>query len=645
MTENYNEIRCPKCDASIFVYAEQAGQTIGCPRCQQEIKLPGSPSGNTASSTDADWLSLDDDILDTATSQEATATTDSGSVDEPRRVNANRQEPADDLQLAEDPLLSPGRTAPPESLTDGPATLPADFPAAGQDDDLGDLIGTPDTVPLEFVSDPFEIDAYANLEIEGVTPADGQFPVVCHLCGSLLYARVSQVGTQIKCHDCHSLVNVPPPTVEPTPVLSVEAEVDDDGGYRLSEPEDLQPIDTTFDITLGEIDYDDADFFEKRREREHEATTPDPDASDTTQSSNTTDFGSRENRGTAATGPRTGNRPSASGKRLPPEGDVEADYRMQPVTGKPQPKQRPPLHSVSTTTNISDPVSIEPTRPKREKRSQKTYPSKSPAAGQGMAGQPPADYPGLLDRLGVWAVRALKPLRDFQGLIRIGIATAIIGASYWLILLGFSYFGPEFNAMQKFGGFALVALGGVPLLITLFFLGVVANAMIGMAMEQSETLGDWPEFSLADWFSQFIYVGTSFWLAGFPGVIMGTLLALVTGNSFWLFSLLLISSLTLAPLVLSSVVFHESPAALISPEVFQAFGPLRNRWWRFLLAAFGISLLLIASIWILSLCVGGWGFLAFFVSAFQVALLFVYWWILGDHVGNVVRWMTASASP
>lgn len=66
---------------------------------------------------------------------------------------------------------------------------------------------------------------------------------------------------------------------------------------------------------------------------------------------------------------------------------------------------------------------------------------------------------------------------------------------------------------------------------------------------------------------------------------------------------------------------------------------MKNRWVRFMGFAFAIGIMLALSVAILSLLVAGPITVAFLVAACQVALLFCYWWTLGDHVGHVVRWL------
>ena len=632
MTGTYNEIRCPKCEASIFVYAEQAGDTISCPRCQNKILVPGSKHSGSSSSAADELINIDDDIPGTEPQGDLDT---ANSVDQPIKVESDPVELSSELQLA--PETDESRSTIPDQHDSSQSD-----PEAKSDDDLGDLIDIPETESIDDQANPFEVDENADLVVDGVTPTDGQFPVTCNLCGSLLYARVSQVGTQIKCHDCHSMVVVHEPRVAPKPAEEFATPLDEEGGYTLKEPVDLKPIDTTFDITLGEINYDDDDFFDKRRQL---AGPEHPEVSDE-DNSTVAKAVSDSNEIFAIDEATLDEMVVENRKPTSDSTSVVDEYNLAPEPNDPSgPAFQTPVFT--TGTNISNPVSLDKeseadhSNPKAKKADTRDIPAQvtPEPSDEKKAATDGLDYSAVFGNFPFWVRFAIKPLTDIQCLLRIAIATLVIGSCYMAILGGASFFNEETNQLEKFGGFALLSFGGLPLLVLLFFLGVMANSIIRMSMEEQTSLSEWPEFSITDWFSQFIYIGTSFWLAAFPGLILGSLLTLVTKNPVWLYSLIMISSLMLSPFILSSVAFNESPAALISAGVFQSVRPMRNRWIRFLIAAFCVGLSLALSVFILSLLVGGLSLLGFLIAAIQVSLLFIYWWILGDHVGNVVRWM------
>jgi hypothetical protein len=59
--------------------------------------------------------------------------------------------------------------------------------------------------------DPYLIDDSSPIVIDGLslsTKAEGTFTFACPSCDSLLHATPNQIGTSIRCEDCHSLVEV-----------------------------------------------------------------------------------------------------------------------------------------------------------------------------------------------------------------------------------------------------------------------------------------------------------------------------------------------------------------------------------------------------------------------------------------------------
>lgn len=633
MTGTYNEIRCPKCQASIFVYADQAGELMNCPRCQSQILIPGEkPSDGTDKSNDL-LIDLDsnDDIFDSSNSSQNTSEPESQTSSD----SAGTDEGLEELRLADDtsdPLLIEDDQSP----VDFDSTMIAQKPDGEAEDDLGDLLSNPELKPIEEAPDVFEVDENRPLEIEGVTPADGQFSIECQLCGSLLYGRVSQVGTKIKCHDCHSMVEVPEPKVEPTPVdpLIETADDSEDAGYRLSDPVKLEPLDTTFDMTLGEIDYQDDDFFEKKRQiegNEIDAESPDIGLAPVSEVDQPMKVEPIE-KPTNPKPQRFKGQPDDKSNLRPRSKqaeDVTTDYQLAPQTDSPTVEPGLRGKDASGDSNSGRVEKAKKTPEATEKNTGKANPRS----------EEPLDYPTPVSDLPNWLFQASRPLRDGGGLVRIGLATALIGVCYLLILFGCGYFTEDSKLIEKFVGFIIISLGGVPLALVLFAVGVYSNSVIRVSMEGRGTLAEWPDFSIGDWIGQFVFVGTSFWISAFPGVVFGTLLSIVGQSPVWLFMSMIMSSLFLTPVILSSVIFNESPAAVFTPAIFQSFTIMKNRWIRFLGFALITGTLLALSVVVLSLLVNGPRLAAFVVAAVQVALLFCYWWTLGDHVGHVVRWL------
>ena len=73
--------------------------------------------------------------------------------------------------------------------------------------------------------------------VANVSPRLQEVPVVCNVCATRMYAKLSQVGKSIECPDCFASNLVPPPP-KPQPKKSPVAPKEDDE-YRLSD--DIQP--------------------------------------------------------------------------------------------------------------------------------------------------------------------------------------------------------------------------------------------------------------------------------------------------------------------------------------------------------------------------------------------------------------------
>jgi len=73
-------------------------------------------------------------------------------------------------------------------------------------------------------------------------PADREYSINCQVCKSILSVQASQVGKQIRCPDCHTMVKVPPPPIK-KPVQSTPID-------QLASV-DLAPVEATNPRTAG----------------------------------------------------------------------------------------------------------------------------------------------------------------------------------------------------------------------------------------------------------------------------------------------------------------------------------------------------------------------------------------------------------
>lgn len=245
-------VKCPQCKSSVSISEQHAGKRVACPKCTKEFLAPGFVA---AVNDDDDWLSLDDDEptgkpLSTAplpTPKQSTtpkktsppkkpASTKKSSKGKPTKPDALPQPSAapesDPFQLSE-PIKRPAPTnvgspalsgadqaaldefggldeftSGVEPLPSSSSKTPASSPPA--DDPFGEL---PDVPPAPSVPRKKRPDNVAAPQPTAAQPVEFEtdFRVKCNVCGSLLYAKASQSGKQIKCSDCYSLMTVPPP--------------------------------------------------------------------------------------------------------------------------------------------------------------------------------------------------------------------------------------------------------------------------------------------------------------------------------------------------------------------------------------------------------------------------------------------------
>jgi len=257
-------VQCPKCAAKLRATAELVGKRIACPKCGSRVLIPhiGNPTGDQHAnnqvgnnqsgipdgvrSQDEDWFSL-----------EPSSDAPTKFSDTPPILRDTPPSTSEAESLAEDPLDedSAGSSAVPQRSV--------------FDDDLPDL--TPFEEPLSSLSDPKNrreddlLRSYlgpsedpfhgtstdrggekknaGSRGINGLEKAlaqtqkgvakgqrgaaegqnevaeeqDGEYSVVCKVCGTLLYVRPSSVGKQIRCPDCHSEFPQPAPKPKKKP--------------------------------------------------------------------------------------------------------------------------------------------------------------------------------------------------------------------------------------------------------------------------------------------------------------------------------------------------------------------------------------------------------------------------------------------
>jgi DNA-directed RNA polymerase subunit M/transcription elongation factor TFIIS len=197
-------LQCPRCDGSVTVADQSAGQRVKCPHCQQTFLAPGI--ANSASDDD-DWLVLREPPERGA----APKLPERGAAPKPPAKTSQPPSPAgrgrklspeDEALLAEFASDLGEFTAELETPAARPAAVPVPVSA-----------GMPTKAPPPQTaksSKEVEKKSPPTAEAEPVQYAN-EYRVTCNICGSFLYAKASQAGKQVKCPDCHSEITIPSP--------------------------------------------------------------------------------------------------------------------------------------------------------------------------------------------------------------------------------------------------------------------------------------------------------------------------------------------------------------------------------------------------------------------------------------------------
>lgn len=319
--------QCPKCRNQVTVPATKAGTRVVCPSCKKPILVPGSQQSDEPSLDEL--LSLGDDPVQTKPvsvpeSVEFTDESDALTLSKDDYIADEMDEAESEiLELPDESSLAEKRTA--DSLAIEPMANQSDEEIntgaqsvgdKGNDDhqvqlldddddlikldeaiDVSSQVGPPQPTLQEAAeSDPFEHDEFAPIRIEGITQASNVVSTSCHLCGTMIHAKPSEVGTQKKCPDCHSMVEIEPEGIslnEPTQEQveknkqlgfgmgvasnrtseSPATESSDD--YQLAPLEKNEPVDTRLEVgendPFNEIELLEREHAEKLEELDAEA--------------------------------------------------------------------------------------------------------------------------------------------------------------------------------------------------------------------------------------------------------------------------------------------------------------------------------------------------------------------------------------
>lgn len=186
-----HSMQCPKCDQTVTVADGSGGSRFQCPHCQHSFVIPGTAK---VVNDDDDWLRLDEDAPSDDPTR-ADQDDDEFGLESDSDGNANSSL-FDDL-----PELVPHAERPPP----GPRTAVPVTGATAHTSGSPSKQSPPAAQPVEYES---------------------EYRVICPTCGTMIYAKAAQAGSQVACPDCYGKIKVPAPPRKATK-LQIEPETAD----------------------------------------------------------------------------------------------------------------------------------------------------------------------------------------------------------------------------------------------------------------------------------------------------------------------------------------------------------------------------------------------------------------------------------
>lgn len=176
-------LQCPRCGRQVTVAEDTPDNRARCPHCERSFVIPGAPAGVAVD--DDDWLS---DELPEPT---ASFRPPRPSVPQDDTLPGGTSPPGGSKGLKEDSM--PGRDVSSSGgfdKGDGGGANPRSGAGDRATGKHGGAAAGSRALPIEH---------------------ETEYRVRCSVCGSVTYAKATQAGQAVKCHDCHTTIKIPPP--------------------------------------------------------------------------------------------------------------------------------------------------------------------------------------------------------------------------------------------------------------------------------------------------------------------------------------------------------------------------------------------------------------------------------------------------
>jgi len=464
-----------------------------------------------------------------------------------------------------------------------PIPFDDDSPAPNSDLDLGEM---PKLDPSFHSGGSIQDDPDQPLRIEGLeseSPSGELASVRCRICDSLVYIQPSQLGTKVKCPECYSeiLAEQAAPRRSSSSafqkmqadsyVLTVEpaggkSEPDSEDEYRLTEPVERPKVEVPSHYGL-------------EPEKEDLLAPRQPVAS--------------------RPGPRSAGEASANTKPDLSQQNSEAKQDAPQIERWQEPV------AAATKAEVAEKKDAGPTA--ESKPAGHTTAGKLPPYWQQRPAQP---EPVVDDPTGTKLEISLEELTTpGQGILS-WMTTMVQDTWFWIcfgiatLCLGFGYFCFDCVANwlgtageKKLGAIVSSILLGIPGVLA-FLLGMVLTVVISALLfhlggRKQPKLSDWTGYNFNDWAPAVGFVSFAFAIAALPGLLLGILVALLTGSITPMPILTALSVALLAPLLAIGVCRSDSPFGVFDSKVIKLFSFEDVDWLKYLpgsLAAFFLFL-------------------------------------------------------
>jgi hypothetical protein len=504
------KIACPHCQALIKAPALPSGSRLNCPKCGQQFRL-GEQAG----------------VENRKPKVESQPAKPQPQIPNPKSQIPNPPQPP---LPPPPPVKSQPGTANPQSTAANPQSAirnpqsPSTAPQPNRPDNLVDPNLLPPPPPKQ-------------------KPKPKEVAVVCHLCGTRVYAPLEKVGQEIKCPDCHTRNVVPPlpedaakksrgPTLEGTEDFGM-SEVVERPKYRPLVRERSE-YDTLSAVDPASI--------------EHRLTVP----------------GERPRRPRAVVrepqSPESAPREDEEVSLAPPVEVVEAARDPRTILPKPDLEPEDPMYDGRYDDGLIGDF-VDPRSTDAWKKAPFLY--------------------GIVEFL--FFPSTLLRLIPFCMLLAVVAGLAHVGITAWQE-------GGILVLFVMWGGIPLAAVWLVS--FTAFFHAIAVATGNG---ENEVTM--WPDWSITEWFlpcMTFVVATVAALLPG--GLIAGATLAASTDDplmaAFGIAVPPLLSWLILFPVVLHSMLAEDRLAAIASPIVMRSFTNAAEAWLIFYTYSIGLAFLL-----------------------------------------------------